>query len=64
MLSAAARRNVGDRALEDLQQRLLNAFAGNIPGYRRVVVLPADLVDLVNVNDPLLRLFVITAGRL
>ena len=33
-------------------KRLLNAFAGNIAGDADVVGLAADLVDLVDVNDP------------
>ena len=56
MLAAALRRNVGDGAFENLQQRLLHAFAGNIAGDRRVLVLLGDLVDLIDIDDALLRL--------
>ena len=55
MLASALRRNIGDRAFQDLQQRLLHAFAGNIPGNRRILVLASDLVDLVDVDDACLR---------
>ena len=55
VLPAALRRDVGDRALEDLQQRLLDALAGDVTGDRRVVGLARDLVDLVDVDDPALR---------
>ena len=51
MLASALRRNVGDRAFEDLQQRLLHAFAGDVARDRRVLVLAADLVDFVDVDD-------------
>ena len=37
VLATALRRHVGDRALEDLQQRLLHALAGDVPGDRRVL---------------------------
>ena len=51
MLAAALRRNVADGAFENLQQRLLHAFAGNIARDRNVLRLAGDLVDLVDVND-------------
>ena len=51
VLAAALRRDVGDRAFEDLQQRLLHAFTRDVAGDRRVLVLAADLVDFVDVDD-------------
>ena len=51
MLAAALRRNRGDRALEDLQQRLLHALARDVARDRRVLGLAGDLVDLVDVDD-------------
>src|SRR5208282_5297294 len=39
MLAPALRRDVGDRAFQNLQQRLLHAFAGNIARDRRILVL-------------------------
>ena len=64
VLAAALRRHVGDRALEDLQQRLLDALARHVARDRRVLVLAADLVDLVDVDDALLALLDVAAGRL
>ena len=63
MLAAALRRHVGDRAFQNLQQRLLNAFARDIACDRRVLVLAADLVDLVDVDDALLALLDVAARR-
>ena len=54
MLAAALRRHIGDRAFQDLQQRLLHAFARNIARDRRILVLAADLIDLVDIDDALL----------
>jgi hypothetical protein len=64
MLAAALGRHVGDRALENLQECLLNAFARHVAGNRGVLVLAADLVDLVDVNDALLALLDVAARRL
>src|SRR5206468_4350882 len=64
MLASALRRDVGDRAFEDLQQRLLDALARDVTGDRGVLVLPADLVHLVDVDDPLLALFDVAARGL
>ena len=51
VLAPALRRHAGHRALEDLQQRLLHALAGDVARDRRVVRLARDLVDLVDVDD-------------
>src|SRR6185437_2739097 len=64
MLSPALRRHIRDRAFEDLQQRLLHSFARYIAGNRRVLVLAADLVDLVDVNDSLLAALHVPIGIL
>ena len=56
MLAPALRRHRGDRALDQLQQRLLHAFARHITRDGRVVALARDLVDLVDVDDAALRL--------
>src|SRR5262245_23427999 len=50
MLASALRRHRRDRALEDLQQRLLHAFAGDVARDARVFRLPGDLIDLVDVD--------------
>jgi len=64
MLAAALRGNRGNRALHDLQQRLLHALTGDVTGDRRIVGFAADLVDLVNVNDAALRALDVVVGRL
>src|SRR5437868_14496175 len=51
MLAATLRGNIGDRALEDLQQRLLDTLARDVAGDRGVIGLARDLVDLVDVDD-------------
>src|SRR6185312_5100850 len=55
MLAAALRRNGGDGAFHDLQQRLLHALARNVARDRGVVGFAADLVDLVDIDDAALR---------
>ena len=64
VLAAALRWHVGNSALEDLQQSLLDTFAGYVARDRGVLVFAADLVDLVDVNDALLALLDVAAGRL
>src|SRR5690606_22361459 len=56
MLAAALRRHGGDRSLDQLEQRLLHAFARDVARDRRVVALTRDLVDLVDIDDARLRL--------
>ncbi len=51
VLAPALRRDVGNRALEDLQQRLLHSLTTHIASDRRVVALARDLVDLVDIDD-------------
>ena len=64
VLAPALRRHRGGGPLEDLQQRLLDALAGDVAGDRRVVRLAGDLVDLVDVDDPRLRLLDVEVGGL
>src|SRR5690606_25222585 len=56
MLAPALRRDRRNRALDQLEQRLLHAFARDIARDRRVIALARDLVDLVDVDDARLRL--------
>src|SRR5262249_19375378 len=54
LLRAVARtvgRDGGGLALEDLEQRLLHALAGDVAGRRRGAALARDLVDLVDADD-------------
>ena len=62
MLAPALRRNVCDRSFEHFQERLLNAFAGNVAGDRDVLARFADFVDFVDVNNPALRQFDVEVG--
>ena len=64
MLAPALRRNRGGGAFHQLEQRLLDALARHVAGDRGIVRLAADLVDLVDVDDPALRLLDIVVGRL
>ena len=64
MLAPALRRHIRDRAFQYLQQRLLHAFARNVARDRRILVLAANLVDLVDVDDPTLCPRHITFGSL
>ncbi len=51
-------------ALQDLEQSLLDAFAGNVTGDRRVLRFASDLVDLVDVDDACLRPLHVVVGSL
>ena len=64
VLAPALRRHRRGRALEDLQQRLLHAFARDVARDRRVLGLAGDLVDLVDVDDPGLGLLDVVVGGL
>ncbi len=64
VLPAALRRDVGDRAFENLQERLLDALARHVARDRGVLVLAADLIDLVDVDDALLRALHVAVGGL
>src|SRR5256886_632546 len=56
VLAAALRRHRGNRALDELQQRLLHALARDVAGDRGIVRFARDLVDLIDVDDAGLRL--------
>ena len=64
VLAAALRRHRCGGALDDLQQRLLHALAGDVAGDRGVLRLAGDLVDLVDVDDPGLGLLHVVVGGL
>ena len=64
VLAAPLRRHRGRRALDDLQQRLLDALAGDVAGDRGVLRLAGHLVDLVDVDDPGLGLLDVVVGGL
>jgi len=56
MLAPALRGNRGDRTFDQLEQRLLHAFARDVARDRRVVALARNLVDLINIDDAALCL--------
>ena len=64
VLAPALRRHVGRRALDDLEQRLLHALAGDVARDRGVVRLARDLVDLVDVDDAALGALDVEVRRL
>ena len=51
VLASALRRDGSDRSFQNFQQRLLHAFAGNVPGDGGVLALAGDLVDLIHIDD-------------
>ncbi len=53
MLPAALGRDVCQRPLDDLEQRLLHAFPGDVTGDGGAAGFAGNLVDLVDVDDPL-----------
>jgi hypothetical protein len=63
-LRPALRRDAGDGAFDELQQRLLHALARHVTRDRRVLALARDLVDLVDVHDALLRLLDVVVALL
>jgi hypothetical protein len=64
MFAAALGRHRGHGALDDLEQGLLHAFAGDIAGQGGGIGLAGDLVDLVDIDDAPLGLFDVVISRL
>src|SRR4029077_435335 len=56
VLAPALRRHAGDRAFDQLQQRLLDTFTRHVAGDRGIVALARYLVDFIDVDDAALRL--------
>ncbi len=64
VLATALRRHRRRRALQDLEQGLLDALARHVAGDRRVLALSSDLVNLVDVDNAGLGLLHIEIGGL
>ena len=64
MLASPLGRYIGYRALQDLQQGLLHALAGDIASNGRVFVLAADFIDFINIDDAGLRSGYVAIGSL
>jgi hypothetical protein len=62
VLLAAARSDVGARAFDDLEQRLLYALAAHVARGAGRIALARDLVDLVDVDDAALGLLHVVVG--
>ena len=55
VLSAALRRYVGHGPLHNFQQCLLNPLAGDVPGNGGIFALTGNLIDLIHIDDAVLR---------
>ena len=64
MLAAALRRDARHGAFQDLEERLLHALAAHVARDARVLRLPRDLVDFVDVHDAALALGHVEITRL
>src|SRR5215467_966824 len=51
MLASTLRGNVRNRSFQNLQQSLMHAFTRNVASDGGVLILAADLIDFVDVND-------------
>ena len=64
MFTTALWRNVGDCPFQNLKQRLLYSLARHIARDRGVFIFPANLVDLIDVDDSLLGTFDVAISSL
>ena len=64
MFPTALGRNIADRALENFEQCLLHAFAGNVARNAYVFRLARNLVNFVDVNDAALGALHVVIGIL
>ncbi len=64
MLASTLRRHIGHRALDDLQERLLDALTGDIARDGGIVRLAGDLIDLIDIDDAAFRPRHIKVGHL
>ena len=64
VLAASLWGHVGHGTLQDLEQRLLDALPGDVAGDGGVLVLAADLIDFVYINNALLAALHVPIGGL
>src|SRR4029077_424745 len=64
VFAAALGRHVGYGAFQNLEQRLLHSFTGDVTRDGGVLVLLGDFVDLVDIDDALLGLLYVAVGSL
>ena len=64
MLAPALGRDVGDGPFQDFQEGLLDALAADVTGGRSVFRLAGDLVDLVDIDNPVLSRLDVKVRRL
>src|SRR6202011_1544598 len=57
VFASTLRWNIAATTLQDLEERLLDTFTGNIPGDTDVIGFSPDFVDFVNINDANLGTF-------
>ncbi len=64
MLAPALRGHVGNRAFDDLEQRLLDALARDIAGDGWIIRLTRDFIDFIDIDDAAFGACHIEVGRL
>ena len=64
VLAPTLRRHVRDGSFNKFQERLLNAFTGDIPRDGRAIAFSTNLVDFVDIYNPALSAFDIVVGGL
>ena len=64
MLATSLRWNIGNRSFQDFQKRLLHPFTGDITGNGGIFIFSRNLVDFVDVDDPLHATVAVSSGCL
>ena len=63
ILTSAFCRHIADRAFDEFQKRLLNAFARNVARDRRIFALAGNLVDFIEIDNAALCALDVAVGR-
>src|SRR5215213_517073 len=64
VLATTLRWDISDRPFKDLQECLLHTFTRHVARDRRVLILTTNLVDLVDIDNALLRALDVAVGGL